>query len=74
MLATASFFSTYHHLWAKGMSSTVPTVPSSQASKPKPSPPSVEEQCLKTFRTCWLIDKGWLVSFVASAVRSARDA
>ena len=51
------------------MSSTIPTVPSSQAPKPQCSPPTVEEQCLKTFRACWLIDKSWLISFVASALR-----
>ena len=49
------------------MSSTVPTVPSSQAPKPKHSPPTAEEQCLQTFRSCWLIDKSWLISFVVSA-------
>ena len=51
------------------MSSGVPPVPSSQAEKPKRSPPSAEELCLRTFRSCWHLDKGWLVSFVVSAQR-----
>ena len=47
---------------------SAPTVPSSVApSQPKHSPPSVEELCLKTFRSCWHLDKGWLISFIASA-------
>ena len=52
------------------MSSTIPTVPSSQAPKPKHSPPTAEELCLRTFRSCWLLDKSWLITFVASAQRA----
>ena len=49
---------------------SAPTVPSSAApSQPKRSPPSAEELCLKTFRSCWHLDKGWLISFIASAQR-----
>ena len=51
------------------MSTNVPPAPSSAADKPKRSPPSAEELCLRTFRSCWQLDKGWLVSFVASAQR-----
>ena len=54
---------------------------SPQATPPTPappaakcSPPSVEEICLKTFRTCWFLDKDWLVSFIASAQRLKPDA
>ena len=47
---------------------SAPTVPSSVApSQPKCSPPSAEELCLKTFCSCWHLDKGWLVSFIALA-------
>ena len=49
------------------MSTSIPPAPSSQAPQPKRSPPTVEELCLKTFHSCWHLDKGWLVSFVASA-------
>ena len=49
------------------MSTNVPPAPSSAAPQPKYSPPSAEELCLRTFRSCWHLDKGWLVSFVASA-------
>ena len=49
------------------------TLPSAQAPKPARSPPSAEELCLKTFRSCWFIDKDWLVSFIASAQRSKPD-
>ena len=51
------------------MSTSIPPAPSSQAPQPKRSPPTAEELCLKTFRSCWHLDKGWLVSFVASAQR-----
>ena len=36
---------------------------------PKCSPPSTEELCLRTFCSCWHLDKGWLVSFMVSAQR-----
>ena len=49
------------------MSTTVPPASSSMAAKPKRSPPTVEELCLKTFHSCWHLDKGWLVSFMVSA-------
>ena len=39
------------------MSSSIPPIPSPQASKPKCSPPTVEDLCLWTFHSCWLIDK-----------------
>ena len=42
---------------------------SAAPSQPKRSPPSAEELCLKTFHSCWHLDKGWLVSFIASAQR-----
>ena len=51
------------------MSTTVPPISSSAAAKPKCSPPTAEELCLKTFRSCWHLDKSWLISFVASAQR-----
>ena len=51
------------------MSTNIPPAPSSQAPKPQRSPPTAEELCLKTFRSCWHLDKGWLVSFVALAQR-----
>ena len=51
------------------MSSGIPPVLSSQAEQPKRSPPSAEELCIRTFHSCWHLDKGWLVSFVASAQR-----
>ena len=51
----------------RAMSSGVPPVLSSQAEQPKCSPPSAEELCIRTFHSCWHLDKGWLVSFVASA-------
>ena len=50
-----------------------PTAPSAEAPKPKRSPPSPEELCLRTFRSCWYLDKDWLVSFVASAQRAKPD-
>ena len=50
------------------------TLPSAQAPKPARSPPSAEELCLKTFRSCWFINKDWLVSFIASAQRLKPDA
>ena len=46
---------------------TVPTIPSSQAPKPQHSPPTVEEHCLRTFKSCWHLDKGWLISFIVLA-------
>ena len=52
------------------MSSNVPTAPLVQAPKPQRSPPSPEELCLRTFKTCWYLDKSWLVDFVASAQRA----
>ena len=51
------------------MSTSIPPAPSSQAPQPQRSPPSVEELCLQTFRSCWHLDKGWLISFVALAQR-----
>ena len=50
------------------MSSTLPT-PSLPPAKapPQHSPPSVEDLCLRTFRSCWFLNKDWLISFVASA-------
>ena len=49
---------------------SAPAVPSSVApQQPTCSPPSAEELCLKTFRSCWHLDKGWLISFIASAQR-----
>ena len=44
-----------------------PNASTAEAPKLKPSPPSVESLCLKTFRACWYLDKDWLVSFIASA-------
>ena len=51
-----------------------PTAPTAKAPKLKPSPPSAESLCLKTFRACWYLDKDWLVSFVTSAQRTRPDA
>ena len=53
---------------------SAPTAPTTKAPKPKCSPPTVEELCLKTFRACWYLDKDWLVSFVASAQRAKPNA
>ena len=50
-----------------------PTAPTAEAPKPKRSPPSPEELCLRTFRSCWFLDKDWLISFVASAQRTKPD-
>ena len=50
-----------------------PTAPTAEAPKPKCSPPTAEELCLRTFRACWYLDKDWLVSFVASAQRAKPD-
>ena len=44
-----------------------PTASAAKAPKPKCSPPSPEELCLRTFCACWYLDKDWLVSFMASA-------
>ena len=41
--------------------------PAAKAPKPKHSPPTAEELCLRTFRTCWYLDKDWLVLVMASA-------
>ena len=49
------------------MSTSIPPTPFSQAPQTKRSPPSAEELCLWTFCSCWHLDKGWLISFVASA-------
>ena len=51
-----------------------PTASTAKAPKPKRSPPTAEELCLKTFRTCWYLDKDWLVSFIMSAQRAKADA
>ena len=51
-----------------------PTASPAKAPKPKRSPPTAEELCLKTFRACWYLDKDWLVSFVASAQHAKADA
>ena len=50
-----------------------PTAPTAEAPKPKCSPPTVEELCLRTFCACWYLDKDWLVSFVASAQHAKPD-
>ena len=53
------------------MSTTLPAPSLSPAqAPPKCSPPSAEDLCLKTFRSCWFLDKDWLISFVASAQRA----
>ena len=52
----------------------VPSASTAEAPKLKPSPPSAESLCLKTFRACWYLDKDWLVSFVASAQCARPDA
>ena len=54
------------------MASPLPAPTSSPAKAPKPkcSPPTAEELCLKTFHACWYLDKDWLVSFVTSAQRA----
>ena len=49
------------------MANTVAPTPSSKAPKPQRSPPTAEELCLQTFKTCWYLDKTWLVDFVVSA-------
>ena len=51
-----------------------PTAPTAKAPKPKCSPPTVEDLCLKTFCACWYLDKDWLVSFVASVQHAKADA
>ena len=52
----------------------VPSASTAKAPKPKCSPPTAEDLCLKTFRACWYLDKDWLVSFVVSAQRAKADA
>ena len=52
----------------------VPTDSTAKAPKLKPSPPSAEALCLKTFRACWYLNKDWLVSFVTSAQCAKPDA
>ena len=53
-----------------------PSVPPAKAPRPPPkrSPPSAEDLCLRTFRSCWFLDRDWLISFVASAQRAKPDA
>ena len=57
------------------MSTTLPapSLPPAKA-PPQCSPPSAEDLCLKTFRSCWFLDRDWLISFVASAQRAKPDA
>ena len=43
-----------------------PSVPTAQA-PPQCSPPSAEDLCLRTFWSCWFLDRDWLISFIASA-------
>ena len=50
-----------------------PTVPSAKA-PPQCSPPSAENLCLKTFCSCWFLNRDWLISFVASTQRAKPDA
>ena len=57
------------------MTSSLPTpsVPPAKA-PPQHSPPSAEDLCLRTFRSCWFLNRDWLISFVASAQRAKPDA
>ena len=43
-----------------------PSIPPAKA-PPQHSPPSAEDLCLRTFRSCWFLNRDWLISFVASA-------
>ena len=49
-----------------------PTVPTAKG-PPQHSPPSVEDLCLKTFHSCWFLNRDWLISFVASAQHAKPD-
>ena len=51
---------------------SAPSAPPAPAAKH--SPPSAEALCLKTFGSCWFLDKDWLISFIASAQRLKPDA
>ena len=53
--------------------SSAPSVPTAKA-PPQCSPPSVEDLCLRTFCSCWFLDRDWLISFVTSAQRAKPDA
>ena len=52
------------------MTSSLPT-PSLPPAKapPQRSPPSAEDLCLRTFCSCWFLDRDWLISFIMSAQR-----
>ena len=57
------------------MNSSLPTPSLSPAkAPPQRSPPSAEDLCLRTFRSCWFLDRDWLISFAASAQRVKPDA
>ena len=57
------------------MASPLPTcsVPTAKA-PPQRSPPSAEDLFLWTFRSCWFLDRDWLISFIASTQHAKPDA